>query len=460
MTMSKRIKKIFFVTPARSIFTIYMLTILVGGFLLWLPIAQNPGVNLSFIDALFISLSQISSTGLTPVSQRDTFNILGGIISILILEIGAVGIMMLVASYWVIIGKKISLKERSLIASEQNQFTVKGIIKLITNAMIAVGIIQIIYIIIMTIYIYTVQPFEASMGEALFQAVYLAAAGFANAGFDFLPGNQSFMVFNGYYLPQILTMIIIFTGGVGFWPLAELVLFIKSKIHRKHYKVSFISRMLIVSHFIFWIVSAAIYFIMEYENSMRGQPPLDILMNVLFMTNNARSAGFYNTDVTNWAEATRLMFSMLMFIGAAPNSSGGGIRMTTFFLLTAGLISFGRHRKQVFFAGKAIKDQAVKKAYMVFALAIILVMTSTLFISIIEPNRWTIMEIGFEVASAFGTVGLSLGLIPYIGVYSKMIIMVNMFVGRIGILTAVAMLENKKETTNVVTYVEMDMLVG
>lgn len=460
MTMSKRIKKIFFVTPARSIFTIYMLTILVGGFLLWLPIAQNPGVNLSFIDALFISLSQISSTGLTPVSQRDTFNILGGIISILILEIGAVGIMMLVASYWVIIGKKISLKERSLIASEQNQFTVKGIIRLITNAMIAVGIIQIIYIIIMTIYIYTVQPFEASIGEALFQSVYLAAAGFANAGFDFLPGNQSFMVFNGYYLPQILTMIIIFTGGVGFWPLAELVLFIKSKIHRKHYKISFISRMLIVSHFIFWIVSAAIYFIMEYENSMRGQPPLDILMNVLFMTNNARSAGFYNTDVTNWAEATRLMFSMLMFIGAAPNSSGGGIRMTTFFLLAAGLISFGRHRKQVFFAGKAIKDQAVKKAYMVFALAIILVMTSTLFISIIEPNRWTIMEIGFEVASAFGTVGLSLGLIPHIGVFSKLIIMVNMFVGRIGILTAVAMLENKKETTNVVTYVEMDMLVG
>ena len=460
MSFSKRIKRFFFVTPARSIFTIYLITILVGGFLLWLPISQNPGVKLSFIDALFISLSQISSTGLSPVSQRDTFNTLGGIISILILEIGAVGIMMLVASYWVIIGKKISLKERSLIASEQNQFTVKGIIKLITNAMIAVGVIQIIYIIIMTIYIYTVQPFQASFGESLFQAVYLAAAGFANAGFDFLPGNQSFMVFNGYYLPQILTMIIIFTGGVGFWPLAEVVLFIKNKIHKKPYKMSFISKMLIVSHFIFWMLSAIIYFIMEYEHSMKGNPPMDILMNVLFMSNNARSAGFYNTPVSNWAEATRLFFSMLMFIGAAPNSSGGGIRMTTFFLLASGLISFGRHRKQVFFAGKAIKDQAVKKAYMVFALAIILVMLSTMFISIVEPNRWTIMEIGFEVSSAFGTVGLSLGLIPHIGVYSKLIIMLNMFVGRIGILTAVAMLENKKETTNVVTYVEMDMLVG
>lgn len=460
MGLSKKIKKIFFVTPARSIFTIYLITILVGGFLLWLPITQNPGVNLSFLDAIFISVSQISSTGLSPVSQRDTFNLFGGIISIFILEIGAVGIMMLVASYWVIIGKKITLKERSLIASEQNQFTVKGIIKLITNAMIAVGTIQILYIVIMTIYIFVVQPFEASFGEALFQSVYLAAAGFANAGFDFLPGNQSFMIFEGYYLPQILTMIIIFTGGVGFWPLAELVLYIKNKIHRKHYKISFISKLLISSHFIFWIISALIYFVMEYENSMQGQPIGNIIMNVLFMTNNARSAGFFNTNINEWTEATRLVFSMLMFIGAAPNSSGGGIRMTTFFLVSAGLFSFGRHRKQVFFAGKAMKDQAVKKAYMVFSLAVVLVMMSTLFISIIEPNRWSIMEIGFEVASAFGTVGLSLGLIPYIGAYSKLIIIINMFIGRIGILTAVAMLENKKETTNVVTYVEMDMLVG
>ncbi|MCU0104531.1 hypothetical protein N7603_02555 [Acholeplasma vituli] len=427
---------------------------------MWLPITQNPGVRLSFLDAIFISVSQISSTGLSPVSQRDTFNLLGGVISIFILEIGAVGIMMLVASYWVIIGKKISLKERNLIASEQNQFTVKGIIRLITNAMIAVGIIQIIYIAVMTIYIYVVQPFEASFLESLFQSVYLAAAGFANAGFDFLPGNQSFMVFEGYYLPQIMTMIIIFLGGVGFWPLAELVLFIKNKLHRKQYKMSFISKLLIISHFIFWILSAVIYFVMEYENSMKGQPVGTILMNVLFMTNNARSAGFYNTNINDWTEATRLVFSMLMFIGAAPNSSGGGIRMTTFFLLSAGLISFGRHRKQVFFAGKAMKEQAVRKAYMVFALAVILVMMSTLFISIIEPNRWTIMEIGFEVASAFGTVGLSLGLIPHFSAFSKMILIINMFIGRIGILTAVAMLENKKETTNVVTYVEMDMLVG
>lgn len=178
------------------------------------------------------------------------------------------------------------------------------------------------------------------------------------------------------------------------------------------------------------------------------------------MSNSARSAGFYNTDITKWTEATRLFYSMLMFIGAAPNSSGGGIRMTTFFLLASGLISFGRHRKQVFFAGKAIKDVAVRKSYMVFALGIILVMFSTLLVSIIEPNRWSIMEVGFEISSAFGTVGLSLGLIPYLSVWSKLIFIVNMFIGRIGILTAVAILENKKETTNVVTYAEIDMLVG
>ncbi|MDY0210165.1 MAG: potassium transporter TrkG [Acholeplasma sp.] len=461
MNIYKKLKKILFVTPARTIFTIYLIVTIVGALLLWLPISLNEGVKLDFIDAIFISVSQISSTGLSPVSQRDTFSLFGGIISIVIIQVGGLGIVLLVASYWVIIGKKIGLKERNIIAAEQNQFTVRGIIRLITNAAIAIFTFQIIYIIMMTFYIFFAQPFEASFGEAIFQSFYLAAAGFANAGFDFLPGNQSFMVFQGHAFPQIITMIIIFIGGVGFWPLAEFTLFIKAKFNKtKHYKISFISKLLVISHFMFWFISALVYFVMEYENSMKGQPVMDIVLNVFFMTNNARSAGFYNTDISHWTEATRLFFSMLMFIGAAPNSSGGGIRMTTFFLLTSGLISFGRHRKQVFFAGRAIKDLAVRKSFMVFALGIGLVMISTLFISILEPNRWSIMEIGFEVSSAFGTVGLSLGLIPYISVWSKAIFIVNMFVGRIGILTAVAMLENKKETTNVVTYAEMDMLVG
>lgn len=460
MKLLKRIKKILFVTPARTILTIYLLFTLVGSFLLWLPISLKPGVKLDFIDAVFIAVSQISSTGLSPVSQADTFSLFGGIISIIIIQVGGLGIILLVASYWVIIGKKIGIKERNIIAAEQNQFSVKGIIKLITNAVIAIFAFQVIYIVSMTLYIYIAQPFRASFGESLFHALYLAASSFANAGFDFLPTNNSFVVFRGQVFPQVMTMIIVFVGGVGFWPLAEFTLWIKAKIRKTKHKISFITKLLVTSHFLFWIISALVYFVMEYENSMKGQSVTNIFLDVFFMSNSARSAGFYNTDITKWTEATRLFYSMLMFIGAAPNSSGGGIRMTTFFLLASGLISFGRHRKQVFFAGKAIKDVAVRKSYMVFALGIILVMFSTLLVSIIEPNRWSIMEVGFEISSAFGTVGLSLGLIPYLSVWSKLIFIVNMFIGRIGILTAVAILENKKETTNVVTYAEIDMLVG
>lgn len=460
MKLLKRIKKILFVTPARTILTIYLLFTLVGSFLLWLPISLKPGVKLDFIDAVFIAVSQISSTGLSPVSQADTFSLIGGIISIIIIQVGGLGIILLVASYWVIIGKKIGIKERNIIAAEQNQFSVKGIIKLITNAVIAIFAFQAIYIVSMTLYIYIAQPFSASFGESLFHALYLAASSFANAGFDFLPTNNSFVVFRGQVFPQVMTMIIVFVGGVGFWPLAEFTLWIKAKIRKTKHKISFITKLLVTSHFLFWIISALVYFVMEYENSMKGQSLTNIFLDVFFMSNSARSAGFYNTDITKWTEATRLFYSMLMFIGAAPNSSGGGIRMTTFFLLASGLISFGRHRKQVFFAGKAIKDVAVRKSYMVFALGIILVMFSTLLVSIIEPNRWSIMEVGFEISSAFGTAGLSLGLIPYLSVWSKLIFIVNMFIGRIGILTAVAILENKKETTNVVTYAEIDMLVG
>ena len=144
MVFIKWLKSIFFKTNARTIFTIYLIFGLVASFILWLPISLKEGVKLSYIDALFIAISQISSTGLTPVSVTDTFNLFGGIVSILILQIGGIGIVLLIAAYWVISGKRIGLRERNIIAAEQNQFTVKGIVKLIWNALTAILILQFI----------------------------------------------------------------------------------------------------------------------------------------------------------------------------------------------------------------------------------------------------------------------------------------------------------------------------
>ena len=460
MVFIKWLKSIFFKTNARTIFSIYLIFGLVASFILWLPISLKEGVKLSYIDALFIAISQISSTGLTPVSVTDTFNLFGGIVSILILQIGGIGIVLLIAAYWVISGKRIGLRERNIIAAEQNQFTVKGIVKLIWNALTAILILQFIYIILLSTYLVIKQPWQMHYGEALFHSFYLAVSGFGNAGFEMFPANNSFIVFQqqNMYFPQILTAILVFIGGVGFWPLAELTLFVKAKFKKQPYKFSFISKLFVKLHFGLLIISIVVYFLLEYQNTLVYMTPQEAVMNVIFMPTMMRSSGFYNTNTGDWTEATKIFIPILMFIGAAPNSSGGGIRITTLVLVLAALNSYGRHRKQVFMGGKAIKQEAVRRAYSVFSMGVVIVMTSIFFIVLIE--KVSFITVFFEVISAFGTVGLSLGFTSTLSTVSKLIIMINMFIGRIGILTFIEILDNKKETINVVAYAERDMMVG
>ncbi|HBT59855.1 MAG: potassium transporter TrkG [Paracholeplasma sp.] len=460
MNLYLSIKKILFKTPARTIFTIYFMFALVAGFILWLPISQKDGVSISYIDALFISISALASAGLSPIPLYDTFNLFGGIVTLLIIQIGGLGIVLLVASYWVISGKKIGLRERSIIAAEQNQFTVKGIIRLISNALIAILVIQIIYLVVMTFYLYAKQPFDLTFGGAFFHAAFLAASSFANAGFEMFPTLSSFVVFQekGMYFPQYASMVLIFFGGVGFWPLAEITLYFKSIFKKKRYKISYISKLLMFLHLLILVITIMIYTGLEFNNTLRFMSMPEAITDVLFMSTSVRSAGFTNTSNLAWSESTKLFMSVLMFIGAAPNSSGGGVRMTTIILLFSTLLSYGRHKKQVKVFKKAIKEAAVKRALIVFSMGILLVFVSTFLVSIAEPSK-KIMDVAFEVSSAFGTVGLTLNFTSTISNFTKVILMINMFVGRIGILTLLEVLDNKK-TANVVTYAEIDMMVG
>lgn len=457
----KSIKDVFFKTPPRTIFTIYLILSIIGALLLWAPFSQKSGANVSFLDSLFICVSQISSTGLTPVSMVDNFNIVGGIISILILEIGGIGIVLLINAYWILIGKKIGRRERMMVAAEQNQFTLKGVLKLISNALIAILVFQLIYILVMVPYLYIKQPWDMNFLESIFHSIFLAASAFANAGLDWFPTNSSFIVFQekGMYFPQIATMLLVFSGGVGYWPLADLTLWVKAKFKGERHKFSFISKLFTLLHLGTFLVSAVVLFGLEYHNTLIHMTPTRATFDVLFMANSARSAGYSNTDMMAWTNATKTFMSFLMFIGAAPNSAGGGIRLTTFILLISALYSHGRHRKQVFMGGKAIKREAVKRAYTVFSMGVIIVMFSVLAISIREPDL-AFLDVFYQVSSAFGTVGLSLNVTPKLTIFSKMILIVVMFIGRIGILTFIEMIRNKKETTNLVTYAEIDMIVG
>lgn len=427
--------------------------------MLWLPIMHKTGVKVSYLDALFISVSGLSSTGLSPISLADTFNILGGIILIIILQVGGIGIVLLIASYWVFIGKKITHKERSIIAFEQNQFTVKGIIRLISNAIVVIFTIQFLYIVAMTTYFFIKQPWPMNFWESLFHSTFIAVSGFGNAGFEMFPTKNSFIVFQeqGLYFPQIMTMLLVFIGGIGFWPLAEVSLWVKAKFRHEKFKFSYISKLFVILHASTLLITMIVLTLLEYNNTLHLKSPLTATFEVLFMSVAVRSAGFSNTNMVLWREPTKLFMAVLMFIGAAPNSSGGGIRLTTFVLVLSALYSFGRGRKQVFLGKKAIKDEAVKRAYTVFSMGFLIMFLATFLILVLENIPF--MVAFFEVMSAFGTVGLSLNETPHLSYFSKFIVVIVMFIGRIGILTFIQMLE-KKETINIVTYSEVDMMVG
>ncbi|MDD4090767.1 MAG: potassium transporter TrkG [Acholeplasmataceae bacterium] len=460
MAIINFIKNLFTKTEARKIFFIYLLLAFIGGLLLWLPISQQKMVRMSFLDTLFISISELSSTGLTPVPLHSSLSLFGGIVSILLLEIGGIGIILLMTSLTVFLGRKIGIKELNVVAFEQNQFTIKNIFSFIRNAVIAILVLQFFYIIIMSLYLFIKQPWEISYWGSLYQSIFLAVSSFANAGFDLLPNNESFIIFqkNGLYFPQILTMLLVFLGGIGFWPLAESVVWIKKTIKKEKYRFSFLAKLLVLIHFLLWLFSSIIFYFLERNNSLSTLSISDSMIVTTFMTTAVRSAGFYNTNINTWTPATKFFMALLMFIGAAPNSSGGGIRLTTLLLVIISLYSFGKRRKQAFLHKKAIKEEALKKAYVVFTAAIILVFLSSFLILIIENLE--MIEVFFEVLSAFGTVGLSLSVTPQLTSFSKVILMIVMFIGRIGILTFIQILDTKKETTNVVSYSEIDIIVG
>lgn len=460
MNIFSKTKTFFTKTEARKIFLMYLLLAFLGGLLLYLPFSLKEGIRLSFIDALFISVSEISSTGLTPVSLVDNLSLIGIIISILLLEIGGIGIVLMMASLTVFLRRKLGVVETNIIAFEQNQFTIKNIFNFVKNAVIGILSIQVIFIIIMSLYLFIKQPWALSYGESLLHSVFIAVSSFANAGFEIFPSNNSFVVFQeqGLYFPQILTMILIFLGGIGFWPLAEMVLWIKKKIKKEPFKFSFFAKIFVFIHFITWLGGSIVFYLLETNNIFNNIVLSDALMITSFMSVSVRSAGFYNVNINNLREVTKFFLGILMFIGAAPNSSGGGIRLTTFILVISSLYSFGKNKKQTFLFKNAIKDEAVKKAYVVFTAAIMVVVLSVLLITIFED--FSLIRVLFEVLSAFGTVGLSLNVTPLLSSFSKVVLIIVMFIGRIGILTFVQILENKKETSNVVNYVPLDIMVG
>ncbi|MCY8856956.1 TrkH family potassium uptake protein [Bacillus atrophaeus] len=426
-------------SPAQLIALYYFLAVTVAFILLSLPAAHKQGAHWSFIDALFTAVSSVSVTGLTVVSTADTFSTTGIVILAFVLQFGGIGIMTLGTFIWLIMGKRIGLKERKLIMVDQNQTQFSGIVNLMKQVLFLILWIEFLGGLILGTYFLT---YYDSFSEAYLHGFFASVSATTNGGFD-ITGN-SMVPFRHDYFVQFITMLLIILGAIGFPVLVEVKDFLFSK--QRRYPFTLFTKLTTITFGFLVFFGAVGVFVLEAKHSFAGKSWHDILFLSLFQSTATRSGGMATIDISQLSEPTLFLICALMFIGASPSSVGGGIRTTTFALNLLALFHFARGNKAVKVFKRELHPADLMKSLVVTMMAILLVFGSTLILTITEKH--SLLELLFEVCSAFGTTGLSLGITADLSDIGKCVIMVVMFIGRIGILTFLYLIGRKEIEAN------------
>ncbi|MDS9470413.1 TrkH family potassium uptake protein [Sporosarcina pasteurii] len=406
----------------------YFLAIAFSFFLLNLPGVYKPGIEVKFIDSVFTAVSAVSVTGLTPISIGDTYTSFGIAMLMVVLQLGGIGVMSLGTFFWLMIKKRIGLRERQLMMADHNQYELAGIVQLIRQIVQLIFTIELVGGLIFTVYI--LNDFE-TFGEAFLNGLFMAVSATTNAGFSL--DNASLQPYFNDYFIQICTMILIVLGAIGFPVLAE-VRYYFSRNKRKNFRFSLFTKITTVTFGFLLVFGAVMIFILESMNSFKGMAWHEKVFTALFHSVSSRSAGLTTFDVTQFSNATDILISSLMFIGASPSSVGGGIRTTTLAIAVLFLISFARGQEVIHVFHRQIKIVDVFRSYAVILLAGLMVLIAVVVLLVTEPTL-PAHALLFEITSAFGTCGMSLGITSELSITGKIIIMVLMFIGRVGLIS-------------------------
>ncbi|MCV4233494.1 TrkH family potassium uptake protein [Virgibacillus sp. LDC1] len=408
--------------------------IFIGTALLMLPISTSTGEPLEFIDALFTSTSATCVTGLVVVDTGTTFSSFGEVVIMLLIQIGGLGFMTMATLFALALKRRISLKDRLILQEAMNQSSMEGIVRLIRRVLLYSLIIEACGAVILSIR----WAFDMPLGQAIYYGVFHAVTMFNNAGFDLFGDFRSL---TGYVYDPVVNVVVMFlivSGGIGFIVLSDLIDF------RKQRRLSLHSKVVLTMTATLLLVGFIVILIFEFTNP-RTLGSLNWggkFFGALFQSVTPRTAGANTIDITGLRQATQFFIVILMFIGASPGSTGGGIKTTTFTIMVGAVIAMMRGREDIVMFRYRLAQERVLKALTIALLALLLVLTVSMILSTTEEGDF--LEILFETTSAFGTVGLSMGLTPDLTVFGKVLISITMFAGRLGPLTLAYALGPKK----------------
>ncbi len=445
--------------PATIVLSSFLLAIIAGALLLKLPISTNSG-HISLIDALFTATSAVCVTGLIVVDTGSYFTFFGQIVILVLIQIGGLGVMTVSVMLFRIIGRNITFRQR-MAMQDIFAHTPRGdIFQLLKTIFIFTAIVELIGI--TGFFIYWVQSVDVA--RALYLAVFHSISAFCNAGFSLFPDSMTGA--SGDWLLNLNMCLLIILGGIGFPVVYDVYTKLKSG-HQERRKLSVQTKVVFFTTMALIFFGAIMFWVLEKPNILSGRPFGETLLISFFQSVTCRTAGFNTVDISLLSDATLMVMTGLMFFGASPGSCGGGVKTTSLALIVAFTISRIRKQKRLNLFKKSIPVETVSRSVslMLVCLSLIgLVLFLLLAGNALQGTFVPCLESRFivylfETVSAFGTVGLSMGITPSLSLWGKTWIMLLMFVGRVGVLTFAYIIVGGG-TEKGVEYAEENIMIG
>ncbi len=428
------------VTPARIIITGFILLILFGAILLALPISAKSGHATGFFNALFTATSSVCVTGLVVVDTNTYWSLFGKIVILALIQIGALGIMSVVTIFAVVTGRSLGLKQRLAMKESISNYSLENITAVFKGILKMSLIVEGVGAVIVSFVLVPIYGPIVGVGKSIFHSI----SSFCNAGFDVFGSETeqftSLTNYNTNFLMVLTTAALIIIGGLGFIVWNDIFHIKKWSRFALHTKIVLIMTVVLLS------TGTVAYMVFESDNTMAGMALHTKLLNAFFHSTSARTAGFNTLSVGEMDTVPSLFTIILMFIGAAPGSTAGGIKITTVFVLTATMLSFLTGRQEVQVLKMRLSAETIYKCVSIFLLSMTLVIITTMVLLVNKEG--TFLQTLFEAVSAFGTVGLSTGITPKVCDASKFQLIITMLLGRVGTITAFAALTSSEGKNN------------
>ncbi len=440
--------------------TILMFTgvIFLGAFLLMLPWAHKQ--PLSFVDALFTAASATCVTGLMTVNVAETFTTFGQVVIMFLIQLGAIGILTVSSFFMLALGKAVSMRESSVIHSgftASQKINIKKLVRMVITFLI---VFEAVGVLIFT----SLWTSELGFREALWAALFHSISAFSNAGISIF--KDGLIGYEQKPLADMTFAILIIAGSAGFITITELYERGRKKVPGRTIW-SLTTRLVALYTFIIIVVGTVGFFTLEYHNTLSGKPFSEQLMSSFFHSVSGRTAGFLNVDFALLENTTLYMFIMMMFIGGSPVSVAGGIKITTLAVIIGMAVSRYRGLEKVHIFNRALPEEIVSRSISIVAIAVAIVIVFTMLLLFtesggaanVQESRGLFIDIAFEVVSAFGTTGSSIGITPNLSVAGKLLVALLMLMGRLGPIT-IAMAVSARESRASYQLSEEPVMVG